>query len=930
MNKTGKEARIITFCSRLRHNTRPHTGKPNTEGGTTMRTKHSKRLLSLLLSVVMLAGLLTVQASALEFSKGDQVLAGIEAAYSAQMREKIQDLFYSSDYSDFLSDKSTLRSCAETGVKSFPIANGDKLASSVVDRGVTVDWGWRSAGCFAYAQFFSYVVYGSIGAKDAGITVDKNDSAALAEYLKKNAQPGEHIRIKDQHSQVFLLNGTEKGKDGFYYADYWGGRTQAKDQYRVAFRSYDSFVKKYDGKHVYLYNAYETSEFAGTNTDPEDPVSAVDRDVVLVLDISGSMSGSRMDNTKTAAKRFVASMLDDAHDTQMALALYGIWGGAFNDDDGDGVSLYVDLTDDTAALNDAIDALYADGMTPMYGGLKTAGDLLAGSTAAKKAIVLMTDGSANEGPTGESGEVTTENGDVYFDSYSRAVYDLAREYIADGITIYTLGFDTDNQALKYTASMDPTANAGDENQRYYWNVTNENIDDIIFTYEDISETITTKASIIIEIQCPVDASVSLDGETLDRSSLTASFGKLTVNEVEDGYSYRFVLNDSPDYDLSIVGLDNGTMDCKVTYTRGDESQYREYLNIPVTTDTSVSTSATDPRADLALFVDEDGSEVLWVAGINETVIAGTEPDTFYAEDPDPADPEEPEPEPEPARGGGTYVQNYTLRFDTNGGTSVIPVTRTVGTTVDLTSYTTEKEGSTFGGWYADQALTRPVTSVRLTGSITVYAGWKDAAAEPGTTEPEPAEPGSDSAFPFTDVPADKWYRGDVEYVYGAGLMNGTGDTLFQPDLATSRAMIVTILHRIEGTPAPAGASPFGDVAGGSWYADAVAWAAENGIVKGVSDTAFDPGSDVTREQMAAILYRYAQYKGIDVSVGEDTNILSFNDMGRWSEWAVPALQWAVGADILNGTADGDLAARDNATRAQIAAVLHRFCEGMGD
>lgn len=128
-------------------------------------------------------------------------------------------------------------------------------------------------------------------------------------------------------------------------------------------------------------------------------------------------------------------------------------------------------------------------------------------------------------------------------------------------------------------------------------------------------------------------------------------------------------------------------------------------------------------------------------------------------------------------------------------------------------------------------------------------------------------------------------------------MNGTGETTFSPDETTTRGMIVTMLHRLEKEPAAAAAG-FADVDAGSWYADAVAWAAANGVVNGVSDTAFAPETAITREQMAAILYRYAQLKGYDVSVGEDTNILSYTDAGQISEYAIPAMQWACGAGLI--------------------------------
>ena len=183
------------------------------------------------------------------------------------------------------------------------------------------------------------------------------------------------------------------------------------------------------------------------------------------------------------------------------------------------------------------------------------------------------------------------------------------------------------------------------------------------------------------------------------------------------------------------------------------------------------------------------------------------------------------------------------------------------------------------------------------------------------------------ALPFTDAAADAWYYDAVDYVYQNGLMTGTSATTFAPDGTMTRAMLVTILHRQAGVPQVNYALPFDDVAEGAWYTEAVRWAAGEGIVTGMSATAFEPNAPITREQFAAILYRYAQKTGADVSAGEDTNILSYADALDVSEYAVPAMQWACGAGIVNGVGGGRLDPGGSATRAQTAAMLMRFCEG---
>lgn len=184
-----------------------------------------------------------------------------------------------------------------------------------------------------------------------------------------------------------------------------------------------------------------------------------------------------------------------------------------------------------------------------------------------------------------------------------------------------------------------------------------------------------------------------------------------------------------------------------------------------------------------------------------------------------------------------------------------------------------------------------------------------------------------AAMPFTDVANGVWYADAVQYVYENDIMNGTDDNSFSPDETTTRGMIVTMLHRLENEPA-ASASAFTDVAAGSWYADAVAWAAEQGVVNGVSETSFAPNAPITREQLAAILYRYAQLKGYDVSVGENTNILSYADADQISEYAIPAMQWACGSGLITGNTATTLNPKGNATRAEVATILMRFCESV--
>ena len=177
---------------------------------------------------------------------------------------------------------------------------------------------------------------------------------------------------------------------------------------------------------------------------------------------------------------------------------------------------------------------------------------------------------------------------------------------------------------------------------------------------------------------------------------------------------------------------------------------------------------------------------------------------------------------------------------------------------------------------------------------------------------------------FSDVAADAWYAGAVEYVRDNGLMSGTGSATFSPNAATSRAMLATVLYRAAGSPAAEGTAAFSDVAADAWYADAVAWASENGIVKGYSDTVFAPNDTVTREQLATILYRYAEYKEYDVSAKGD--LTTFADGAETSSWAAEAMEWAVGSSLLSGKDGGKLDPTGTATRAEVATILMRFME----
>lgn len=201
--------------------------------------------------------------------------------------------------------------------------------------------------------------------------------------------------------------------------------------------------------------------------------------------------------------------------------------------------------------------------------------------------------------------------------------------------------------------------------------------------------------------------------------------------------------------------------------------------------------------------------------------------------------------------------------------------------------------------------------------IEISVVFRETETENGSDEPV--------TLPFTDVAEDSWFNDAVAYVYGRGLMTGTDSRTFSPDTVTTRGMIVTMLYRLENEPAVSGSS-FTDVKAGAWYADAVAWAEKNDIVNGYDSDTFAPNDTITREQLGTIFYRYAAYKGFDVS--ESADLGKFSDGGDTSSYAETALSWANAAGLINGMGDGTLAPQGSATRAQTAAIVMRFCENI--
>ena len=280
--------------------------------------------------------------------------------------------------------------------------------------------------------------------------------------------------------------------------------------------------------------------------------------------------------------------------------------------------------------------------------------------------------------------------------------------------------------------------------------------------------------------------------------------------------------------------------------------------------------------------------------------------------------------PSSSSSGGSSSGKTTYKVTTsavnNGGVNASPSNAEKGATITITlspdkGYKLDKLTVTDGSGKSVSTVKKSDTVYTFTmpaSAVTVGVSYAKADETPSKTT-------------FNDVSANDWFASAVDYVTGKGMMNGTADNTFSPKAHTTRGMVVTVLYRLENQPSTSAAS-FTDVASGAYYANAVAWANANGIVSGYGSGKFGPNDKVTREQLAAILYRYAQYKKYDVSGAKSLD--GYTDAQSVSSYAVPALQWANAAGIVTGKSGSKLDPKGNATRAEVAAMLMRFCENV--
>ena len=280
--------------------------------------------------------------------------------------------------------------------------------------------------------------------------------------------------------------------------------------------------------------------------------------------------------------------------------------------------------------------------------------------------------------------------------------------------------------------------------------------------------------------------------------------------------------------------------------------------------------------------------------------------------------------PSSGSSGGSSSGKTTYKVTTsavnNGGVNASPSSAEKGATITITL--SPDKGYKLDKLTVIDGSGKTVSTVKK--SDTVYTFTMPASAvKVGVSYVKATE--TPSKTKFNDVSANDWFASAVDYVTGKGMMNGTADNTFSPKANTTRGMVVTVLYRLENQPSTSAAS-FTDVASGAYYANAVAWAHANGIVSGYGSGKFGPNDKVTREQLAAILYRYAQYKKYDVSGAKSLD--GYTDAQSVSSYAVPALQWANAAGIVTGKSGSKLDPKGNATRAEVAAMLMRFCENV--
>ena len=439
-----------------------------------------------------------------------------------------------------------------------------------------------------------------------------------------------------------------------------------------------------------------------------------------------------------------------------------------------------------------------------------------------------------------------------------------------------------------------------------------------------------------KIDCPVNVYVynqsgvlcgSIENNVVTQSSDV--FGLSVEGET------KFITDLEDLYTIQYVATDNGTMDITLTEFSSYETPARQiaFYDVPLIKDQSYTQNIPEPI--------QSATEEYQLLASDGTVVPADTDQSLLNLTPSaapPSDPETPSGDSSvsggssssgssssgssggSSSGGGTINYTVSVEQSSGGAIRVNPTRAERGDTVTITAdpdtgYELNRvtvTNSSGGEIDVERQSDTEYTFVMPGRRVIVEAVFTEIPEEP-EPEPEP-EP---AALPFTDVGTGDWYCDAVRFVYERGMMAGTGDNRFSPNLTTTRAMIVTILYRLENQPS-AGSAGFTDVPTGQWYSSAVAWAADNGIVGGYGDGRFGPNDTITREQFAVMLWRYAGHPTAA------TNELNFNDVGEISDWALDALHWAVELGIINGKGGGVLDPQGQATRAEAAQMLKNY------
>lgn len=281
--------------------------------------------------------------------------------------------------------------------------------------------------------------------------------------------------------------------------------------------------------------------------------------------------------------------------------------------------------------------------------------------------------------------------------------------------------------------------------------------------------------------------------------------------------------------------------------------------------------------------------------------------------------------------GGGSPSYYFVTFNTNGGDDMDKLFKVENTDIDIDEYIPEKEGYEFAGWYLDENIEEKAKDMKLTKDITIYAKWEKVEEEEikedieDIKETEETEETTGVEIHFVDVRKGDWFYDAVCYTVEHGIMSGVSNDFFAPGMPFTREMLAVVLYNMEGRPEINGISAFADVKSDMWYTDAIIWANENSIVAGYDNGTYGVGDTITREQFAAILYRYAVFKGYDTTQG-GMAVREFLDYEKISDYAKPAVSWAVNTGIINGMGDGTVAPQGKATRAEAATMIMNFYE----